>query len=119
MHNFRNLQIWIDAIEIADTTYTITDNFPHTELYGLSSQMQRAAVSIASNIAEGAGRDSDKDFAHFLNIALGSAYELETQLVIAYRRQFITEEQFYTTKAHLESLQKRILSFKIKLENKN
>ena len=83
MRNFRNYKIYQDAMEIAKMTYTVTGAFPKSEIYALSAQLNRAAVSIASNIAEGASRDSEKDFAHFLEISLGSSFEVETQLVIA------------------------------------
>ena len=83
MRNFRNYKIYQDAMEIAKMTYTVTGAFPQSEIYALSAQLNRAAVSIASNIAEGASRDSEKDFAHFLEISLGSSFEVETQLVIA------------------------------------
>ena len=83
MRNFRNYKIYQDAMEIAKMTYIVTGAFPKSEIYALSAQLNRAAVSIASNIAEGASRDSEKDFAHFLEISLGSSFEVETQLVIA------------------------------------
>ena len=70
MHNFRKLDIWIDSVELADTVYVMTDAFPKSEVYGLASQMQRAAVSVPSNIAEGSGKDSDRDFSRFLAIPL-------------------------------------------------
>ena len=108
MHNFRKLDIWIDGIELADMIYSLTDAFPKNEVYGLNSQMQRAAVSVPSNIAEGAGKDSEKDFARFLSISLGSLYELETQVEIAYRRGYIETPNYYSVRTKLESLQKRI-----------
>ena len=119
MHNFRKLDIWIDSVELADIVYTITDSFPQTELFGLASQMQRAAVSVPSNIAEGAGRDSDKDFTRFLAISLGSLYELETQIEIAHRRAFLTTENYYSIVAHIESLQKRIYNFRVHISPNN
>ena len=112
MHNFHNLQIWTDAIELTDMIYHITQSFPAEERFGLISQMQRAAVSVASNIAEGSGRDSDKDFTHFLNISLSSSFELETQVVIAERRTYITTEQAQSIYTHITRLQKRIQTFK-------
>ncbi len=105
MHNFRKLDIWIDSVELADTVYVMTDAFPKSEVYGLASQMQRAAVSVPSNIAEGSGKDSDRDFSRFLAIALGSLYELETQVEIAYRRAYISTENYYLMITHIESLQ--------------
>ena len=69
MHNFRKLDIWIDGVEMADRIYSLTEAFPRQEMYGLASQMQRAAVSVPSNIAEGSGKGSDRDFARFLSIS--------------------------------------------------
>ena len=112
MHNFRKLDIWLDAIELVDSVYYLTDSFPRPEVYGLTSQMQRAAVSVPSNIAEGAGKDSDADFSRFLAIALGSLYELETQVEIAHRRAYITTENYYSVLTHIESLQKRVYNFR-------
>ena len=112
MHNFRKLDIWIDSVELADTVYVMTDAFPKSEVYGLASQMQRAAVSVPSNIAEGSGKDSDCDFSRFLAIALGSLYELETQVEIAYRRTYISTENYYSMITHIESLQKRVYNFR-------
>lgn len=112
MHNFRKLDIWIDGIDLADSVYNITDSFPRQEMYGLSSQMQRAAVSTPSNIAEGSGKDSDADFARFLAISLASLYELETQLEIAFRRAYVSEENYFSMRTRIESLQKRIYNFR-------
>lgn len=74
MHNFRELKIWQDAMKITKLTYKLTKLFPSSEMYGLTSQMNRAAVSIPSNIAEGAGRNSNKEFTQFLNISIGSLF---------------------------------------------
>ena len=112
MHNFRKLDIWIDSVELADIVYSLTTAFPKSEIYGLSSQMQRSSVSVSSNIAEGSGRNSNMDFAHFLSIALGSLFELETQVEIAHRRNYITTENYYSLLSHIESLQKRIYNFR-------
>ena len=116
MHNFRKLDIWSDGIELADMVYGLTDAFPRNEVYGLASQMQRAAVSVPSNIAEGAGKDSEVDFARFLSISLGSLYELETQVEIAHRRAYISTENYYSLRTHIESLQKRIYNLHVKIK---
>ena len=81
--NFRSYKVWQDAVEYASKVYKVTADLPWFEKKGLCDQLQRAAVSISSNIAEGAARPSDADFAHFLDTALGSAFEVETQLMIA------------------------------------
>ena len=81
--NFRNYPVWQQAVDYATKVYKITADMPYFEKKGLCDQLQRAAVSISSNIAEGSARTSDSEFAHFLDIALGSAYEVETQLFIS------------------------------------
>lgn len=91
--SFRDLRVWQQAMELALTIYRITANFPKYELYGLAQQMRRAAVSVASNIAEGKGRYHDKEFRQFLFHARGSLLELETQLAIASQLEYLTEEQ--------------------------
>lgn len=82
VRSHKDLIVWQKAIDLTVFVYQLTDRFPHREIYGLSSQMRRAAVSIASNIAEGRSRGTQKDFAHFLRMAYGSVSELETQLYI-------------------------------------
>ena len=81
--DFKDLTVWRRAMELAAMVYTLTKTFPAEELYGLTSQLRRASVSIASNIAEGRGRGSDGEFRQFLNIAQGSTYEVQTQLLLA------------------------------------
>ncbi len=83
MHNFKELRIWSESMAIAKIVFTNTKQFPKEERYGLVSQINRSAVSITSNIAEGAGRNAKKDFKQFVAIALGSPYELETQLILS------------------------------------
>jgi len=93
MHNFKELKVWKAGIEICKTIFMITKNFPSEERYGLVSQMNRSAVSIPSNIAEGCGRKSNKELHQFLNIALGSSFELETQTILAKEFNYITSER--------------------------
>jgi four helix bundle protein len=81
--SYKELDVWKKGIEIVDMVYTMTGTFPKEERYGLTTQMQRAAVSIASNIAEGFARQHTKEYQQFCYIALGSCAELETQLIIA------------------------------------
>ena len=83
MHNFRQLNIWKEARILVKDVYEITQTFPEAEKFGLKSQINRCAVSVPSNIAEGSARATDKDFAHYLRISLGSLFELETQLLLA------------------------------------
>ena len=88
---YQQLVVWQKAIELVTEIYRISARFPESEKYGLSAQMRRASVSLPSNIAEGAGRGSDKEFVRFLQIARGSLFELETQLEIACRLNLIDE----------------------------
>ena len=108
MRNFRKYDIWIDGIEFVLNTYTATDAFLPEERFGLTSQMRRSAVSIPSNIAEGSSRKSDQEFSRFLEISLGSAFELETQLILSFRRRYISQESFNKLLEALHSLQRRI-----------
>ena len=81
--NFRNYKVWMDSVDYATSIYKQTDSMPWFEKKGICDQIRRAAVSISSNIAEGCAKPSDLDFAHFLDMALGSSYEVETQLLIS------------------------------------
>jgi four helix bundle protein len=94
MKNFKNLKIWEKGLQLVIDVYQTTNNFPKEELYGLTSQIKRAAVSIPSNIAEGSERGTQKDFNRFLDVSLSSSFELETQLIIAKKLNFISEEDF-------------------------
>ena len=93
MHNFKELNVWKESMGLAKEVFITTKNFPAEEKYELISQINRCSISIPSNIAEGAGRGTDKDFNQFLNIALGSAFELETQLLLSNEFNYITKEQ--------------------------
>ena len=83
MHQYKELKLWQKSIDMVTRIYALTRDFPQNEKFGLVSQINRSAVSIPSNIAEGAGRNSDKEFVYFLAIAHGSSFELETQLIIS------------------------------------
>jgi four helix bundle protein len=89
----KKLDVWRESVSLATQIYQITENFPKTEIYGLTSQMRRAVVSVPCNIAEGAARFSSKEFGQFLNIAGGSLSELDTQLEIAHKLGFLTNEE--------------------------
>jgi len=91
MNNFKELKIWKDSIDLAVDIYKMTKLFPDTEKFGLVSQMNRCSISISSNIAEGAGRNNKKEFRQFLGIALASACELESQLIVSQKLNFVTE----------------------------
>ena len=89
--HYTDLIAWQKAMDLVDGIYDVTDSFPRSEVFGLTNQLRRAAVSIPSNIAEGQGRSTTKDFIHFLCIARGSLQELETQVRIAARRRFMND----------------------------
>ena len=93
VRSYQDLKVWQLGIEIAESVYRLTAMFPKHELYGLSSQMQRAAVSVPSNIAEGSSRDSTREYLRHLSIAVGSLAELETQLIIAHRLEYSAAAQ--------------------------
>jgi len=92
MKNFKELKVWQKGVDIAITSYKLVETFPNTERYSLSQQITRAAVSIPSNIAEGSSRSSEKEYAGFLEISLGSSFELETQYPIAKKLNFGNQE---------------------------
>ena len=108
--DIENLQIWKLGVKLAKDVYLLTERFPKREIYGLTDQIRRAAVSIPSNIAEGKGRSTAKDFVHFLNTARGSLYELKTQLYIAREIEYLTEEDFSSLHKQIENLSHKIVS---------
>lgn len=91
MKSYRELKVWQKGIELVKVVYSLTDAFPQKEMYGLANQLQRAAVSIPSNIAEGQARKGDKEFSRYLHIALGSLAELDTQVEIALQLGYIKD----------------------------
>ncbi len=93
MHKFKELLVWQKAMDLSVAVYKITKQFPSEEKFGLVSQINRCGVSVPSNIAEGAGRNSFGEFNHFLGIATGSLFELETQLTIAYKLEYLEKEK--------------------------
>ena len=106
MHNFQELKIWQRAMDITEKTYRISAEFPVEEKYGLISQIRRSAVSIPSNIAEGAGRNTDGEFKNFLGIASGSSNELFTQLILSYRLELVEESNVKPLLSELIEIQK-------------
>lgn len=109
MHNFRQLNIWKDARAIVKDVYLLTAKFPVDERFGLISQINRCSISVPSNIAEGSARGTNKDFAHFLKMSLGSLYELETQLLLAADLNMISESDEIFERIII--LQKMIVNF--------
>ena len=108
MRNFRNYEMWKESIKLSTEVYKLVQKFPIYETYGLGGQLRRAVVSIASNIAEGAGRTSEKDFAYFLQVSLGSAHEVETQLHIAHQLGYITQENLNHLLMDITSIEKQL-----------
>lgn len=119
MHNFKELRIWSESKRFCATIYEIVSKFPKSEEFGLSLQMRRAVISIPSNIAEGSGRNSNKDFSKFIDYAIGSSYELETQLLISLDLEFISENELNPIFNELVVIQKMLNKFKIHLKEKS
>ena len=118
MHNFKELKVWQKAIELTVEIYKITSSFPSEEKFGLISQLRRASVSTSSNIAEGSGRNSDKEFVHFLSISIGSAYETETQLIISKRLNYVDDIRFEERTTKITEIQRMLNAFSENLKNK-
>jgi len=118
MKTHKDLDVWNKAIDFVSDIYMLTKTFPKEELYGLTSQIRRAAISIPSNIAEGAARTSSKEFSQFLSIALGSIAETDTQLIISNNLNYINEQQLNKLSSKLTDIRKMILGLKKHLMNK-
>jgi len=118
MNYFKELKVWQKAIELVTETYLLTKGFPKDELFGLVSQIRRCIVSVPSNIAEGCGRKSSKDFSNFLGIALGSSFEFETQIIISKNIGYLTEEHFLSLGSEIQHIQNMIIKLQSSLENK-
>ena len=119
MNNLNDLKIWNKAVDLSIEIYNLTNEFPEIEKFGLINQMRRASVSIASNIAEGAGRNSKKEFKHFLAISHGSSYELLTQLQISFKLKFCKEDVFIELKTKIIEIQKMNFALQQKLITKD
>jgi four helix bundle protein len=111
MRNFRELEIWKRSFKLVNQVYSITKTFPKAEMYGLTSQIKRCAISIPSNIAEGCSRLSNKEMHRYLEIAIGSSFELETQLLIA-KEQKLTPENIDDILKELDQIQKMMNAFR-------
>ena len=109
-HNYKNLKIWQLGIQIANDISDILLDFPKHERYDLSSQISRCSISIPSNIAEGSAK-TDKSFSHFIDISLGSSFELNTQLLIAKHRKYINDITFNLLENKIEEFQRMTMSF--------
>ncbi len=116
MHNLKELKIWHMAMDLSVEVYKATSKFHKEEIYGLTSQIKRSAISIPSNISEGAGRNSNKEFIHFLGIANGSSYELQTQLIISNKLNLISDETLASLLKPIEEIQKMTYTFQNTLQ---
>lgn len=117
LKSYKELIVWQKSIKLVKEIYKITNEFPKNEIYGLSSQMQRAAISIPSNIAEGYSRKNLKEYIQFLHIAYGSSAELETQLTIA--KELYPKLDYRPTESFLEEVRKMLNTIIKKLEDNN
>lgn len=115
MHKIEDLKIWQKAIELAKQVYIIAAQLPENEKFGLTTQIKRSAVSISSNIAEGAGRNTNNEFKHFLGIANGSAFELQTQLILVTELNLISKENIKPVIDLCIEIQKMNYAFQKKL----
>ena len=116
--SFKDLVVWQKAMDLSVAIYQMTKNFPKEEIFGLTSQMRRASVSIASNIAEGEGRKSKREFAHFLGIALGSKAELETQMLLCEKVGLLNGDDSQNALSLLDEIGKMLASLKLKQDAK-
>jgi four helix bundle protein len=118
MSTFRDLIIWQKSMHLVTEIYQITTVFPKEEIYGLTSQIRRCAISIPSNIAEGYGREGNKDYLKFLNIAIASLFEMQTQLEIAFNLYYINETQFKKTFEESREIERMLSSFYKKIKER-
>lgn len=117
MHKIDDLKIWQKALDLTTEVYKATADFPSEEKFGITSQIRRSAVSVPSNIAEGAGRNSSKEFSRFMSIANGSALELQTQLIISNRLNLISNDTLKSLLSSLDEIQKMNYSFQRAISN--
>jgi four helix bundle protein len=115
IQNYRDLIVWQKAMDLAEEIHRLTKTFPREELYGLTSQIRRAAVSVPSNIAEGHARQSTAEFRNFLSISLGSLAEVDTQQLLAQRFEYLTREQATKATQLMEEIAKMLHSLRAKL----
>jgi four helix bundle protein len=118
MHNFKELIVWQQSRSLVKDVYQLTQKFPADEKFGLTQQVRRASVSIPSNIAEGSGRGTNKDFVRFIDIANGSALELETQLYLAFDLEYISQSECEVISKKLLDIERLIYNFKKTLSKK-
>ena len=117
MRDFHKLGIWQRSHQLTLDVYKVSKSFPKDELFGLTSQVRRAASSIPTNIAEGCGRASNKDYAHFLQIAIGSASEVEYELLLAHDLEYINDEAFNKLTSETIAIRKMIIKYQSELKD--
>ncbi len=118
MRPHERLTVWTKAVEFVVRLYALTSAFPQEEKFGLTSQIRRAAVSVPANIAEGAGRQSDKEFLYFLSNAQGSASELATELLIAHRLGYLAKEKYVAANDELDNIGRMIVGLAKKIRTR-
>src|SRR5438874_9724608 len=118
MRPHEKLEVWNRAVEFVTSVYRMSDKFPKEEKFGLTSQIRRAAVSIPANIAEGAARESPREFIHFLSNAQGSASELATELLIAHRLEFLSAEEYREFSTELDHIGRMIFGLSQHIKRK-
>ena len=112
MHDFKKLSVWQKTRAFVKNLYLLTNKFPNEEKFGLTQQIRRASVSLFSNIAEGAGRNTNADFAHFLDMANGSAFEVETQLYVAADLEYISLQELDSLLSPLQEIEKMLYNLR-------
>jgi len=112
MHNFRDLSVWRRSMNLVEKVYFVTDSYPEKEKFGITNQLRRCSVSIPSNIAEGSGRDSDKEFKHFISISLGSIFELEIQILLSNKLHYLNEEKTNFLIKEIKEIQSMLIGLK-------
>ena len=117
MGTHKDLDVWKKSLDLVDLVYDSTASFPKEELYGLASQMRRASVSIPSNIAEGCGRNNKGELNQFIGVARGSLAELETQTIIALRRQFVSNDTANALSNKIENVSRMLFRLQASLRN--
>lgn len=108
MHNYKELKVWQKARELVKFIYELTNKYPKEEIYTLTSQIRRAVISIPSNIAEGAGHFSNKQFSRFLEIAYASSCELDTQVILSFDLNFINQDELKNSGLYIDEVQKML-----------
>ena len=116
MHNFKKLEIWKRSVDFVTDIYELTMTYPREEVFGLTSQTRRAATSIPLNISEGSAKSSNKEFARFLEMSIGSSFEVETALIVAYNLKYISLNALNEKQDKIAELQKMIYTFKNNLK---